>query len=279
MIPPGYYQGIEIADDGCAVLDPTGEYSSLLDWQMPGIYRMGGDDSNNTRLQLGSGAYLIGDGVTFVFDPPCGQVGGGTSCWPDDGGTGQRGLVLGPDSGLVLNTATTANAAGATPCTPYEEFGPFNLSAPLSDLPYSALCAAWGYDPAVILGPRPGSAAWPACDLANPDNVSHCIERASYLPTAGFRGITFYFTPAAWPPSDISNRFEMQGGSSGLAFRGVLYAPYDDVGISGKNGFETVGQVLAWTAKFHGGDATIDLDYPYEYVDAKPYLLEPTVGT
>ena len=277
MIPPGYYQGIEIADDGCAVLDPTAEYSSLLDWQMPGIYRFGGDDSNNTRLELGAGAYLIGDGVTLVFDPPCAQVPGSVNCWPNSGS--QRGVALGADSGLVLNTARTSNAAGVTPCTPYEEFGPFNLSDPLSPLPYSALCAAWAFDPTVTSGIRPGSASWPACDLANPDSGSHCIDRSSYLPTAGYRGITFYFTPAAWPPSAIANRFEMQGGASGLAFRGVLYAPYDDVAISGKNGFDTVGQVLSWTAKFHGGDATIDLDYPYEYVDAKPYLLEPTVGT
>jgi Putative Flp pilus-assembly TadE/G-like len=277
MIPPGYYQGIEIANDGCAVLDPTAEYSALLDWQMPGIYRFGGDNSNNTRLELGTNAYLIGDGVTLVFDPPCAQVPGSVNCWPDSGS--QRGLALGADSGLVLNTATTANAAGVTPCTPYEEFGPYNPSDPLSVLPFSALCAAWAFDPATTSGIRPGLASWPACDLANPDSGSHCIERSSYSPGAGYRGITFYFTPAAWPPSAISNRFEMQGGASGLAFRGVLYAPYDDVAISGKNGFDTVGQVLAWTAKFHGGNATIDLDYPYEYVDAKPYLLEPTVGT
>jgi len=57
-----------------------------------------------------------------------------------------------------------------------------------------------------------------------------------------------------------------------------LYAPYDDVTISGGNGFDTVGQVLAWTAKFNGGSASIVLDYPYAYVPASPYLLEPTVA-
>ena len=74
----------------------------------------------------------------------------------------------------------------------------------------------------------------------------------------------------------------MQGGCSGneagIAFRGVLYAPYDDVKISGANGFNTAGQVLAWTAKFNGGSAYIDLDFPYEPATAAPYLLEPTVG-
>jgi hypothetical protein len=74
----------------------------------------------------------------------------------------------------------------------------------------------------------------------------------------------------------------MQGSGSssdpGLAFRGVMYAPYDNVKITGGNGFNTVGQVLAWTAKFNGGSAYINLDYPYSLVPASPYLLEPTVA-
>jgi hypothetical protein len=36
--------------------------------------------------------------------------------------------------------------------------------------------------------------------------------------------------------------------------------------------------VLAWTAKFNGGDAYIDLDYPYPTEPAQPYLLEPGIG-
>ena len=287
MIPPGYYQSIDIEDGGCAVLDPTAEYSSLKPFQMPGIYRFGADEGGSTsesdiHLKLGTDAYLIGDGVTLVFDPPCSQVSGNTRCWPDSGS--QKGLALGADSGLVMNTATTAAAAGVTPCTPYEEFGPYNPSDPLVEfagstnaLPYSALCAAWAIDPTAIGGSVPGQNAWAYCDTANPDSASHCTERANYNPVAGYRGITFYFAPTSWSPSDISNRMEMQGGSSGLAFRGVLFAPYDDVAISGANGFSTVGMVLAWTAKFHGGSAFIDLDYPFSYVNAKPYLLEPTV--
>jgi hypothetical protein len=77
---------------------------------------------------------------------------------------------------------------------------------------------------------------------------------------------------------NIRDRFQMQGTSSGIEFRGVLYAPYDDVTISGGNGFSTVGQVLAWSAKFNGGSAAIDLDYPYDFTPAAPYLLEPTVN-
>jgi hypothetical protein len=71
----------------------------------------------------------------------------------------------------------------------------------------------------------------------------------------------------------------MQGsGDRGIAFRGVMYAPYDKVKVTGSNGFNTVGQVLAWSAEFDGGSAFIDLDYPYDYSPSEPYLLEPTIG-
>ena len=267
FIPPGYYRSIDIPAGGCAILDPTAEYSSLLAYQMPGIYRFGGSGSPNSRkIKLGDGSFLIGDGVTLVFDAD----------YPDSGSN--QGVAIGANGALVLNTM---RVTGSTPpCTPSEaSTSTVNQSAPLSSLPYSAVCAAWSIDNSVTVGVRPGSNAWAACDPANLSNP-HCVNRASYSPPAGYRGVTFYFTPEAWPPSGITNRFEMQGGSgndAGLAFRGVLYAPYDDVKITGGNGFNTVGQVLAWTAKFNGGNAYIDLDYPYDFTPAAPYLLEPTV--
>jgi hypothetical protein len=274
MIPPGYYQSIELPANTCAIMDPTAEYSSLENFQMPGIYRFGGGGpANNQKIKLGDGAYLIGDGVTLVFDHD----------WPDSGSN--RGVAIGASGALVLNTA---RVPGVAPCTPTEtETLTVNMSAPtLSDLPYSSLCAAWGVDTKVAAGVRPGAPAWSYCDTANPDSGAHCVERNNYAPTAGYRGITFYFTPdpgwgTAHGSMDIRRRFEMQGGTSGneagIAFRGVMYAPYDDVKITGGNGFNTVGQVMAWTAKFNGGSAYILLDYPYDFTPAAPYLLEPTI--
>jgi hypothetical protein len=281
MIPPGYYRSIELPAGTCAILDPTAEYSTLQPWQMPGIYRFGGTGSNNQKkIKLGDGSYLIGDGVTFVFDPD----------WPASGSN--QGVAIGANGALVLNTM---RAQGSNPpCTPGEPPEPlaYNPSFPLSNvspdgMPYSSVCAAWAVDPSVTLGIRPGQNAWHPCDSANPDSASHCVVRSSYSPTATYRGITFYFTPDGnWTKAHkditILNRFEMQGGSTGneagLAFRGVLYAPYDDVKITGGNNFNTVGQVLAWSAKFNGGSAAIDLDFPYSPADAAPYLLEPTIN-
>lgn len=265
-IPPGYYRSIVLPAGACAVLDPTAVYSGLQAYQMPGIYRFGGSGADNTKkIKLGDGSYLIGDGVTLVFD----------SDWPDAGSN--QGIAIGTDSALVLNTA---RVVGNPPCTPSQaETTSYNPSAPLSDLPYSSVCAAWAVDTTLTSGIRPGLNNWGYCDPANVANPQ-CVDRSTYNPTT-YRGVTFYFTPSAWPPPNnagIKNRFEMQGTAGGLAFRGVLYAPYDDVTISGANGFGSVGQVLSWTAKFNGGSSFIELDYPYDFTPAAPYLLEPTIG-
>ena len=273
MIPPGYYRSIVIPDNACAILDPTAEFSSLRNYQVPGVYRFGGSGSPSSRtIHIGSGSFLIGDGVTLVFD----------SDWPD---SSSGGLRIDADGALVVNTMRVAGTT--SPCTPSDsETIDVNNSAPyLGALPYSAVCAAWSVDHDSA-GVRPGANAWHYCDTSNPDSGAHCVERSSYNPPATYRGITFYFTPdpnwsTAHASMNIRQRFYMGGGSGsqpGIAFRGVLYAPYDDVKITGGNGFNTVGQVLAWSAKFNGGSASIDLDYPYDYTPASPYLLEPTVS-
>jgi hypothetical protein len=265
-IPPGYYESIVIPDGGCAVMDPTGEYSGgMLAYQMPGIYQFGGTGgTNDWKISLGTGAFLIGDGVTLVFD----------AGWPDSGSN--KGVATSADSALVLNTM---RVPGVPPCTPTEtETQTINESAAsLNLLRYSAVCAAWGIDTTVTTGVRPGANAWGHC-------TSDCtLDRSvDYNPFPTYRGITFYFTPdPGWDTAHASrntrNRFEMQGTDAGIAFRGVMYAPYDDVKISGGNGFSTVGQVLSWTVKFNGGSAFIDLDYPYAPTPAQPYLLEPTI--
>jgi hypothetical protein len=270
FIPPGYYESIEIPDGGCAVLDPTAEdlgINGLKDFQMPGIYRFGGSSG---ELKINGNAWLIGDGVTLVFD----------SDWPDSGAS--RGLDIEAGGGLVLNMQRDPTTAA--PCAS-QLIAPdaLNYSSPLSVLPHGGgVCAAWGVDATVQAGVRPGLNAWHYCDPSNPDSGSHCVTRDSYLPVASYRGITFYFTPdpgwgTAHASMNIRNRFEMQGGVGNLAYRGVNYAPYDDVSIQGQAGFNTAGQVLAWTAKFHGGGAFIYLDYPYEFSPAAPYLLEPTI--
>jgi hypothetical protein len=302
MIPPGYYHSITVPNESggfgwCAVLDPTAVYrppASPTDspglelYQLPGIYRFGGG-SDDAKIDVGTGSFLIGDAVTLVFNPE----------FPDP--TGGRGIIVGDRGALVLNTM---RVPGTPPCTPTEtESSTYNPSSvdpsdpdlPLSLLPYSSVCAAWTVDSDSQPGVHAGLMAWPIpmTELAltgacGDPTLAQPVARDCYesTPTPGnYRGITFYFTPDAFPATSITRRFQMStggggctGNEPGIAFKGVLYAPYDDVIISGGSSFATVGQVLAWTAKFNGACAAIDLDYPYDPAPAPPYLLEPGIG-
>jgi hypothetical protein len=285
MIPPGYYNSIVIPDDSCAILDPTAENQNwdvatgtflggLYPYQLPGIYQFDGDSTAGKKpgIKLDNNAALIGDGVTLVFDED----------WPDPSGTGpnSRGITMRSTSTFNVNTYTIGGSD--PPCTDVTEGADFNQSGSwwgADDLPWSAVCAAWEVDPDTELAVN----AWDVCTDATSCAAYDRVDE--YDPAEGYRGITFYFTPDdnEWPPDngDIRGRYQMGGASGmdpGIGFRGILYAPYDDVKISGGNGFNTVGQVMAWSAKFNGGSAYINLDYPYDYPVAESFLLEPTLG-
>lgn len=264
-IRPGYWKSITIPANGCALLDPS-PAEGLQRYQLPGIFRLGGTGTgaNAPRIVLGQNAYLVGDGVTLVFDPRSGSTG-----FPDNG------IAVATGGALVINTATASS----------------NPSFPLSPLPYVARNAGWQVDSSDTTNPRNGENTWPVCTAGGND----CVPRACYMNTDPTvcgggtvaildfgRGTSFYLTPN-WTNPGIQRRFYMSGSGQsdapGIAFQGVLYAPYDDVKITGRNNFNTVGQVLAWTAKFNGGSASLFLDYPYDYAPAAPYLLEPTIGS
>jgi hypothetical protein len=266
LVSPGLYRSILIPDNGCAILDPTGQNSGgILQYQMPGIYyfKDANGGSKNAQISLGNNSFLIGDGVTLVFD----------SNWPDPSGTGgsagAHGIQIGTSGALIMNSAITGGynpscGANPAPCA-------------LQSLPFDALSAAWEVDPT---NTGNGVSAWGgACPNAAPCSV----PRSSYAGQIGAdRGITFYFKPKTNGFTDqtkfsILGRFQMGGNVAGLSFRGILYAPYDNVEMSGANGFDTVGMVLAWTAKFNGGSASIKLDYPFTRLPAAPYLLEPSI--
>lgn len=264
-IKPGYWRSITIPNNGCAVLDPA-PAEGLLQHQLPGIFRFGGTGTgaNAPRIVLGQNSFLIGDAVSLVLDPRSGNTG-----FPNNG------IDVATGGALVINTATASS----------------NPSFPLSPLPYDAVNAGWQVDSSDRTNPRNGEHTWPVCTSGGND----CVPRACYMNTDPTvcgggtvtildfgRGTSFYLTPN-WSNPDIQRRFYMSGSGQsdapGIAFQGVLYAPYDDVKITGRNNFNTVGQVLAWTAKFNGGSASLFLDYPYDYTPAAPYLLEPTIDT
>lgn len=272
-IAPGQYRSIVIPDNGCAVLDPTGyESGGLAAFQMPGIFyfRDSSGGGQNATISLGNNAALIGDGVTLVF----------ASNWPNPSGSGgsasAHGIELGTNSALVINAAISNTSDAA--CPQGVATTTYNPSTPLPGLTHNAVCAAWEIDPA---NTTTGVSPW-----GGPCSTACSINRSTGYATAvntTYRGVSFYFIPKTNGSTNSSafsvlGRFAMGGNVAGIAFRGILYAPYDDVQMSGANGFDTVGMVLAWSAKFNGGSAAITLDYPYTRIAAAPYLLEPSVS-
>lgn len=59
-IGPGRYTNIRIGANSCVILDPT---SGLTAGQRPGIYYITG------QLDIGSGSFIVGDGVSLFFGP------------------------------------------------------------------------------------------------------------------------------------------------------------------------------------------------------------------
>ncbi len=62
---------------------------------------------------------------------------------------------------------------------------------------------------------------------------------------------------------------------AGLSWRGVTYAPNDNVAVAGQPQHDGIGQLISWTFTFNGGT---NVTQTYEGVgDGFPYLIEPCV--
>jgi len=114
--------------------------------------------------------------VTLVFD----------SGFPPP--TGGKGLIIGNNAVLALNTATNsgsqvcglANADGAD----YNPSKPLFSGTPTQALPTSSLCAAWGVDTTATTVFHVGQSQWPSCDPLNEPNPQ-CVDRSQYSPLRG----------------------------------------------------------------------------------------------
>jgi hypothetical protein len=68
---------------------------------------------------------------------------------------------------------------------------------------------------------------------------------------------------------------KINAGAS-LTWKGVTYAPRDNVELSGQPGHNGIGQLVSWTFKFAGGTTVIQ---EFDGQDAStPRLIEPTLG-
>ena len=64
--------------------------------------------------------------------------------------------------------------------------------------------------------------------------------------------------------------------ASGIDYRGMIYAPYDNVKIAGQPTHDDIGQLVGWTVMFTGGSA---INQTFDGPDSgTPQLLEPRLG-
>ena len=72
-----------------------------------------------------------------------------------------------------------------------------------------------------------------------------------------------------------TNIIQMNSGS-GIDYRGLIYAPFDNVKVAGQPTHNDIGQLVSWTAQFTGGST---INQTYDGPDsATPVLLEPRLG-
>lgn len=93
------------------------------------------------------------------------------------------------------------------------------------------------------------------------------------------RGIAAYVCRSAancgsggGPSTDI---LQMNSGA-GIDYRGLIYAPFDNVKLAGQTEHDDIGQLVAWTVQFTGGS---EINQTWDGPDqVTPVLLEPRLG-
>lgn len=187
-------------------------------------------------LDLNNGALVIGDGVTLVF---------------------ARGADFNANAGasISLNSGnTTLNPYSASLCG-----GNATGAAPNN-------CRFGGWTARAGAG---GNLTW-----------TSGISTAYSGPADSFeRGIASYVCKSAADcdsgGSASTSILQMQSGS-GIDYRGLIYAPFDNVKLAGQPNHDDIGQLVAWTAQFTGGSA---INQTFDGPDSgTPVLLEPRLG-
>jgi hypothetical protein len=250
LIRPGTYERITIGNNECAWIDPLGGRQGLTSGQKPGIVYV------TDSISIGSGAFLIADGVTIVL---------GTGAHVDIGNSG--GFVLNYDDstnsalfgGFHYRTQSSMNGqfeGGAAPAECTGGDGTLNFKR-----------AAWttGGDAHI------GRYTWDT-------SASNCYQdgdHGSYLTTnAGEIGITWYLRGS--PTCCGGHRFSM-AGMMGFLFDGVLYGPNDDIELGGQGAQAAAGQIVAYDLKYHG-TTNIYQRWGGLETTGSPYLIEPYIG-
>jgi hypothetical protein len=187
-------------------------------------------------LDINNSGLLVGDGVTLVFDR-------------------NAGLNMNAGASISLNSGNTTNNPLAASCGGVAGGGITN-------------CRFGGWTAKAGAG---GTYTW---SIGTSPTYS--------VPGDPFeRGIAAYVCKTVGPTncgsggSPSTNILQMNS-SSGIDYRGMIYAPFDNVKVAGQPTHSDIGQLVSWTAQFTGGSTiTQTFDGPDSGI---PVLLEPHLG-
>jgi hypothetical protein len=190
-------------------------------------------------LDINNSGLLIGDGVTLVFDR-------------------NAGLNMNAGATISLNSGNTTNNPLAAAC------GGNATGAAPNNCKFGAWTARAGAG---------GNYSWSLG--AAPTYASPPVDPFE-------RGIATYICKTAGAAncgtgafSSSTSIFQMNS-SSGIDYRGMIYAPYDNVKLAGQPTHKDVGQLVSWTAQFTGGTS---INQTFDGPDSgTPVLLEPHLG-
>jgi hypothetical protein len=187
-------------------------------------------------LDINNSGLVVGDGVTLVFD---------------------RNASLNMNAGatISLNSGNTTNNPLAAACGGVAGGG-------------ITTCKFAGWTARAGAGGHYSWSLGPSPTYAGPSDPFE-------------RGIASYVCKTAGPANcgtggGPSTNILQMNSSSGIDYRGLIYAPFDNVKVAGQPTHNDIGQLVSWTAQFTGG-STINqsFDGPDSGV---PVLLEPHLG-
>lgn len=237
-IGPGYYTRISIDADKCLILDPTVHHTRIVE--------SGVDSPSPVPDTESPGIFYVNGSITV--GPSAMLVGDGVTLIirPGDSSSTATKLDIKNNGVVAVNTGATPGGAPAKTLGGWY----WNVANQTAWSPYSLVGGLWVYNP-----------------LLEPDINNRGI--AVYVPRRNQ-----YQTGVA--VDNNSNVLNNLASGAAMVWKGVIYAPHDNVTFAGQVGYDAVGQLVAWTVKFTGSTAvTQDYAGPEQ---ALPYLIEPKIG-
>lgn len=226
----------EITVNGCLILDPTHNYSDPNDSNNDGNY-------GQTDLPASQQAGIFYVTGTLNVNNGALAVGDGvsvvlrrTSNLPS--------MVANGDGAIDLNTGASDGTKGGSPNLKKAAFqtdGSYSYT-------FNATTSRWQY-------------------TANNNDKAN-VGVAVYVVTPSQLGLS--------GASDANTEQIKINAGTALAWQGVLYAPRDNITLSGQPQHDAIGQFICWTVKLAGGTTVVQTyDGPGE---AAPRLVEPRLG-